>query len=105
MEIKVGDKVRVNEKGMATDSLDNDWLWINPNLVDQVKRMEYLTVTSFASSGNIHVREAYGTWPIQLFEKVEEGLEVSLTDQDREVLINLLQSQVGIYTRLIEKLK
>lgn len=103
-KIEVGDKVRVNKKGMATASSDNDWLWINPDLVDRVKQMEYLTVTDFSKSGNLRVSENSCTWPVQLFEKVEVS-EIFLTDRDREVLINLLQSQVDIYTRLIEKLK
>lgn len=105
MEIKVGDRVRVNEKGMATDSSDKVWMSINSEAVDQVKHMEYLTVTDLTGAGNIEVSENDWTWPFAMFEVVPEEGKVFLSQEEKDILKGFVQSQVDTYTRLLAKLK
>ena len=106
MKIQEGDKVRVNEKGMATDSSNGKaWLSITPERVDQVKHMKYLTVTRITSTECFRVQENGWAWPTDMFEVILLPEEISLTDEDKEFLRKLLQSQIDTCTGLIAKLK
>lgn len=117
-KIKIGDKVRV-KKDLPEKQ---DWLCIPPEEVEKVSHQGFLTVTAFSIHGNLIVSENVYTWPIDYFEPLPEeevdpeipisekeaDLEVLkeiLTDEDKEFLRKLLQSQIDTCTGLIAKLK
>lgn len=105
MEIKVGDKVRVNQVGMATDSSDEKaWRCIGSAAVDQVKHMRYLTVIAITDAGSLKVVENSCFWPADMFEVIpEEG--IVLSQEEKDILRELLQSRADIYIKLIDKLR
>lgn len=104
MEIQVGDKVRMNRKGLETGSDSPDWLSIFPGDVDKMKCSESQTVTS-ATDECLGFLDSAWVWPAGMFEVVSEKGGIFLSQEEKGILRGLLQSQIDTYTRLLAKLK
>ena len=116
MDIKIGDKVRFNQKGL--DTLANssiDWAGIAPDCVNQAKRLGTGTVLKRDVTSDQEVYLAidfqdphipFLFWPVEMFEKVpEEKEKLELTREEKELLRELVQDKLKGYQELLNKLR
>ena len=104
MAIQVGDRVKVSQVGMSTDSSDRTaWQAIPAEIVDQVKRMGSLTVTEITNVGSLKFLENSCYWPSGMFE-VLSGEDVYLSQEEKDILRELLLSRISTYNKLFDKL-
>lgn len=104
MAIQVGDRVKVSRVGMSTDSSDkNAWRSIDSSVVDQVKHMRSLTVTEITNVGSLKFLENSCYWPSGMFEVIS-GEDVYLSQEEKDILRELLLSRISTYNKLFDKL-
>lgn len=109
MDIKIGDKVRFNQKGLDTPSDSPEWLSIGPKYIYQAKKLGTGTVTNIKPENNVLIidfQDPYMPdfdWPAEMFEKEEEKLE--FTQEEKELLRELVQDKLKRYQELLDKLQ
>ena len=113
MDIKIGDKVRFNQKGLDTPDVSSDWCCISPDSVNKAKALGTGTVIMITRS---FVRDFLLIdfqvpnmpllyWPVGMFEKVPEEEKLELTRGEKELLRELVQDKLKGYQELLNKLQ
>lgn len=117
MNIKIGDKVRFNQKGL--DTLDTNqnrdgWRGIGCVYVAKAKNLGTGTITRITKTRE---EDFLGIdfqnpdmpdfdWPAEMFEKVPgEGEKLEFTQEEKELLQELVQDKLKGYQELLDKLR
>lgn len=115
MDIKIGDKVRFNQLGLDTpDNLSRAWASIIPVYVNQAKSLGTGTVLKrdVISAQGVYLAIDFQSpyvpllfWPAEFFEKVPEVEKLELTQEEKELLRELVQDKLKGYQELLDKLQ
>lgn len=114
MDIKIGDKVRFNQKGLDTPRNSEDWCGIGPDYIDRAKNLgtgTVIQVTRRSGEGYFLLIDFQVSdmplffWPAEFFEKVPEEEKLELTQEEKKLLRELVQDKLKGYQELLDKLQ
>lgn len=115
MDIKIGDKVRFNQKGLDTpDNSKFRWAGISSMRVSEAKRLGTGTVTwidqtleqeTFLILDFQDPNLYQYFWPAEMFEKVPEEEKLEFTQEEKKLLRELVQDKLKGYQELLDKLQ